>query len=204
MAAIAAAVVYVQPKVRNFRHNEVYSEMSDLELRERYRFGADGINFIHNLLKDRLEKKTNQIHTVNSFEQVLLALRYFASGAFMQAIGDTMGRDKATVSRAVTAVTDALCEIRDDFIIWPDEVNRKTEIKDHFYRKAGFPNVIGCVDGTHVRILKPEPAQERQFFNRKHFPSINVMCVCDHKGNVNLSSFLSKPDNFPYFSKSIQ
>lgn len=81
-----------------------------------YRFGSNGIRFIHNFLKNRLEKQIKQVHTVDSLGQVLLALRYFASGSFMQNIEDTFGRDKATVSSTVTAVTTG-CPTWSEFML---------------------------------------------------------------------------------------
>jgi hypothetical protein len=37
-------------------------------------------------------------------QQVLIALRYFASGSFLQVVGDNMGVDKGTVSRCIQGV----------------------------------------------------------------------------------------------------
>jgi len=41
---------------------------------------------------------------------------------------------------------------------------------------AGFPNCVGVVDGTHIRILSPSMAVEREYINRKNYHSINVQC----------------------------
>lgn len=41
-----------------------------------------------------------------------------------------------------------------------------------------FPNVLGCIDGTHVPIKTPCKA-EHLFINRKNFHSINVQGECD-------------------------
>ena len=38
---------------------------------------------------------------------------------------------------------------------------------------VGFPNVLGCVDGTFVRIIAPSE-NEPDFLNRKGFNSLNV------------------------------
>lgn len=38
----------------------------------------------------------------------MLAFRFYASGCFLEVIGDTMDVHKGTVSRAITNVTDAL------------------------------------------------------------------------------------------------
>ena len=87
-------------------------------------------------------------------QQVLIALRYFASGSFLQVVRDTMGVDKGTVSRCIERVSHALAAKTDQFIKWPSD-QRKREIKQGFYESGGFPGVIGCVDGTHVRITAP-------------------------------------------------
>ena len=39
---------------------------------------------------------------------------------------------------------------------------------------AQFPNVVGCLDGTHVKILAPLLEDERSYVNRKGYHSINV------------------------------
>lgn len=89
-----------------------------------------------------------------------------------------MGHDKATVSRVLTKFTDALIAKRDQFIKWPCTPDKLNATKNGFYEKAGFPNVIGCVDGTHVRIQAPED-DEPSFVNRKGFHSVNVQGICD-------------------------
>ena len=36
-----------------------------------------------------------------------------------------------------------------------------------------FPDVVGCVDGTHIPIVKP-PVDTHEYINRKGYASINV------------------------------
>ncbi|KAH9632263.1 hypothetical protein HF086_002898 [Spodoptera exigua] len=47
-----------------------------------------------------------------------------------------------------------------------------------FYEIYHIPSVLGCIDGTHVAIIRPAENEER-YFNRKHFHSRNVMIICD-------------------------
>ena len=49
------------------------------------------------------------------------------------------------------------------------------------YEIAGFPCVIGWVDGTHIRIQEPSQ-NEPNYVNRKNYHSINVQVICDDKG----------------------
>ncbi|XP_046544627.1 putative nuclease HARBI1 [Haliotis rubra] len=43
---------------------------------------------------------------------------------------------------------------------------------------AGIPNVLGCVDGTFIRLMAPSE-NEADYLNRKGFHSLNVQMICD-------------------------
>ncbi|KAK0148560.1 putative nuclease HARBI1 [Merluccius polli] len=47
-----------------------------------------------------------------------------------------------------------------------------------FAEIAGFPNVIGAIDCTHIAIKAPSEG-EYAYVNRKHFHSLNVQIICD-------------------------
>ena len=92
-------------------------------------------------------------------------MRFFASGSFLQVIGDSLGVDKSTVSRTVRDVSVALNRRQHQFIKWPsnDEFDR---MKNNFFLRTGFPSVIGCADCTHVRIQALH-SNENNYVNRK-------------------------------------
>ncbi|CAH3116126.1 unnamed protein product, partial [Pocillopora meandrina] len=48
------------------------------ELRARYRFGKESIEYITDLLADNLRRKTNRNHPLSALQQVLIALRFYA------------------------------------------------------------------------------------------------------------------------------
>ena len=167
---------------RRYRHDNLNIEsLTDAELRIRYRFGGQAINYITNLLYDDLVRNTDRNCALIPDVQVLTALRFLASGSFLQVIGDTFGVDKATESRVVRDVCMALSNKQDQFISWPSNQEKKL-IKDGFYQMARFPGVIGCIDCTHIRIQAPH-LNENYYVNRKRYHSINVKAICDHQGN---------------------
>ncbi|XP_046576801.1 putative nuclease HARBI1 [Haliotis rubra] len=156
---------------------------SDSELRRRYRFGRRSIEYLVDTLRDDLKRPTNRGHALTVEQQVLIALRFYASGSFLQVVGDTLGVDKSCVSRVVRDVTDALVARKDAYITWPTDAEHLRTIQSGFYQLGGFPNVIGCIDGTHVRIQAPT-RDEPAYVNRKGYHSINVQAVCDHEGRL--------------------
>ncbi|GFN92188.1 protein antagonist of like heterochromatin protein 1 [Plakobranchus ocellatus] len=100
--------------------------------------------------------------------------------------GDLIGIHKSTVSRIVHWVASAIAAKRRDFVTFP--VNAElNNVKQDFYEIAGFPGVIGCIDCTHIRIIRPSAEIYR---NRKGYFSINVQAVCDT--NLRISSLVAR------------
>lgn len=187
MAANIVGFIPQRPKRRVFRQS-IYplQQITDREVYERYRFSKNGIRYICDLVKEDCQRQTMRNHAIDVQDQVLLTLRYLASGNFLQVVGDSVGVDKSTVSRSITSVCRALVKKNEDFIKFPKTAQEKMTIRDGFYNIGGFPNVIGCVDGSHIRIQAPTE-DEKCYVNRKCYHSINVMAVCDHEGKYLLN-----------------
>ena len=64
------------------------------------------------------------------------------------------------------------------YIKFPYNAVEQANIKAQFAARAGFPNVIGAIDCTHIAIKAPSQ-NEFVYVNRKHFHSINVQIICD-------------------------
>ncbi|XP_061193784.1 putative nuclease HARBI1 [Saccostrea echinata] len=163
-----------------FRERFSVQNMSEEEIRRRYRFGKESIKQIVDLLDPVIGHRTRRSQALSTELQILIALRFYASGSFLQVLGDTTGVDKSTVSRIVLKVSQALVSLAPRFIKWPTD-EELTSIKSDFFKLAGFPGVIGCIDGTHVRIQGPSE-NEPAFVNRKGYHSINVQAICDNAG----------------------
>lgn len=102
-----------------------------------------------------------------------MALRYYATGSFYSALGDTQGIHKSTLCRAVGDVTNFLYDIAPRYIKFPTVEEHALYAQD-FAALYGFPCVIGVLDGTHVAIQSPT-GYDRPFVNRKGYHSMNVL-----------------------------
>jgi hypothetical protein len=166
---------------RVFNRHLPWENFSDEELLKRYRFGRESLLFIARLIDDEVRPSTKRNHAISTEQQLLIALRFFASGSFLQVIGDTNGYDKATVSRIVRKVSLAIANKHEQWIKFPTTMEEKNTIRAGMYDIAGFPCVIGCIDGTHIRLQAPIQ-NEPNYVNRKNYHSINVQVICDDKG----------------------
>ena len=123
---------------------DLLSHYIEEELRSRHRFGREGINFIVELLSQELAPSTKRSHSLSATEQVLITLRFLASGSFLEVIRDTfLSYDKSTVSRVVRRVTLALASKVNDFVKFPTTPNERDEIKHGLFGVGSFPSAIG-------------------------------------------------------------
>ena len=130
-------------------------ELDDEELYSRYRFRRPDILRIVDLLRNDLEYGNRRRDTLSAEMQVLIALRFYASSAsFQNVLGDTVNVHKSTVSRIIHRVSAALCRHATEFIHFPNQADANRQ-KRKCFENNNFPNAIGCIDGTQIKILAP-------------------------------------------------
>ncbi|KAL7370675.1 hypothetical protein ABVT39_007405 [Epinephelus coioides] len=103
--------------------------------------------------------------------------KHIATGSMQNVVGDTIQAHKSTVCRAVRRVALALCGHLNNYVQLPSGA-RQDVVRQKYHNIGGFPDVVGCVDGTHVKIKAPSD-HENAYVNRKGFHSLNAQLVCD-------------------------
>ena len=169
---------------RVFRRKRVFRDQTnpletykDNQLLERYRFRWDDILWLTDEFGKALEFDKLRKGGLAPAMQIMVALRVFASAGFQIDVGDTFGISKATVCRTVHRVANVLAGAFHRYV----KLERRADAevtKAKFYAMAGFSNVIGCIDCTHIRISGPHQ-NEHEYVNRKGVHSINVQLVCN-------------------------
>lgn len=125
---------------------------NDVQMYKRYRFSRRGCMHIIDLLEPHLQPPTRRNHAIPASLQVFTALRYYASGSLLTSTGDHHGISIASASRILRRVTLALVNKRSRFIKFPRRPEDVQRSQRDFFAVAGFPNLVGAVDGTHVRL----------------------------------------------------
>ncbi|CAH1972339.1 unnamed protein product [Acanthoscelides obtectus] len=112
-------------------------------------------------------------------QQILLVLRFCATGCMLQTVGDFTGIHKTTACRIVKRVIGIFAALAAEYIHMSNTQEEIDEVKRKFYTIAKFPRVIGAIDCTHVKIIFPGRANAEYFRKRKGHFSINVQVVAD-------------------------
>lgn len=155
-----------------------FDQYDDVDLFSRFRFRRAELRRITDLLAVDLQHDTDRNGALSPSLQVCVALRYFATGSFQNLVGDSVQVHKSTVCRTVRAVAVSLCKHIDTYVRFPTAPEQQNLVRQNFFQIAGFPDVLGCVDGTHIRIKTPSD-HEPEYVNRKGYHSINAQIVCD-------------------------
>jgi hypothetical protein len=116
--------------------------------------------------------------------QLLLALRFYATGTFQLVVGDTFAVNKSTVCRTLHRVTAAIAGLRGKYVKFPAGVQESRDTMNKFFTTSKLPGVLGAIDCTHVPIQSPSGEDAEIYRNRKGYFSINVQLVCDRSAYI--------------------
>lgn len=65
-----------------------------------------------------------------------------------------MGIHQSTVSRIISKVSHEIANLRPQYTKMPDN-HGILHTQELFYKISHFPRVVGCIDGTHIKIQSP-------------------------------------------------
>ncbi|MBN3310923.1 HARB1 nuclease, partial [Amia calva] len=105
---------------------------------------------------------------------VCVIIRFYATGSFLNIVGDFVRIHKSAASRIVHQVSLALKRKITQFVAFPE---------------TGFPNIVSAVNRAHIRIQAPN-YNENVYVNRKGYHSINVQLISE--GNLLINNISAR------------
>ncbi|KAL4708033.1 hypothetical protein ACJJTC_014553 [Scirpophaga incertulas] len=139
---------------------------------------------IVNLIKDRLPTDPRG-SPIPAEIQVACALRCWARHEIQDDTADLHGISQPTVSKVCKNVAEALAKLRHQFIKMPSTLQEEEQGMARFRSIANFPQVIGAIDCTHIRVKKCNAEDGLMYINRKGYASIN----CQRKDITELNPY---------------
>lgn len=121
---------------------------------------------------------SGQFGKISAHNHILIFLWFIGHEAASFAdVSDRFNITKSSLERIIQRVSVFLSNLAPQVIVWPNAAE-KLEIAEHF-QANGFPNIIGAIDGSHLKIDKPENDPD-SYINRKGYYSVQMQVVCDH------------------------
>ncbi|XP_065570194.1 putative nuclease HARBI1 [Artemia franciscana] len=108
----------------------------------------------------------------------LITLWILATPESYRSVGCRFDVCKSTVFRIIRRTIDAIYEMASTTIDWPGATEAQNIVSANS-STAGFPGVLGAIDGTHILIRTPQHSSGT-YINRKGFHSLQLQVVCQH------------------------
>ena len=136
------------------------------------------------MIKPHAKKRSNKVRQdiISLKKRVAMTLYYLKDQGSLRMTSNLFGVEKSTLSVVLKEICSIICKnLGPELIKYPVTREEASEATAAFLKRFGFPQVIGCVDGTHVPIKRPsENAQD--YFSYKMKYTLNCQAICNHNG----------------------
>lgn len=122
-------------------------DLNDGEFEMRFRLPRDMIDELVGRIRSKIELPKCRNNPISPKLQVLITLRFYASGAFQCVIGDLFGVSQKSVSRIIGKVSNAIASLASEEVKFPSTSQDRAAMNLKFYKIAKIPSVIGVIDG---------------------------------------------------------
>ena len=150
--------------------------------RQQLRMNRATFDTVVNILGPRIVRENSRFRACLCPAKILaIGLYRLAHGNSYLTIGPAFNVGKSTVIEAVQDVVGALYELRDDHIKFPENLAEITTSIQSFEELSVLPNIVGAIDGSHVRIKAPKDSAADYFSRYQQHDFIIQAVVNGHK-----------------------
>lgn len=120
--------------------------------------------------------------SLSSAKKLAVTLYYLKDTGSLIMTANAFGIAVCTVSAVVVEVSSVISKVLGPkYLHLPVDENEMRKKVCEFETKFGIVQAFGCIDGTHIPILRPLK-DPQDYFCYKMFHSLNVQAVCDYRG----------------------
>jgi hypothetical protein len=173
---------YRRPKSQHWYENTV-QHYNDMEFRKTFRLNKSTFdNLIKDIEGDAVFCNNSRCKQKPVKLQLAVFLKTLGSVSSRWDVSTHFGISQGTVCLYCDRVSKAIKNLRDRVVVWPQNADRSAIISG-FQEMAGFPGVVGAIDGTHINLWCAPTAKDKDvYFSRHHRYAIHLQAICDHRG----------------------
>ncbi|XP_060645139.1 LOW QUALITY PROTEIN: putative nuclease HARBI1 [Drosophila nasuta] len=167
-------------KSKQLRCNTCVFNMSDDRFVQSFWIDKDTFKNILETVKPHLK-----VTTLSHSMQLTSVLRYPGCYQFSIAKDHHINIGRSTFGKIlhifIPLLDRLLCQ---DTICLQMSSQQMRKSSEYFFSRHQLPRIVACVDGTHIKIVKPLFVCASVFFNRKGYYSMNAMVVCNYNMEI--------------------
>ncbi|XP_029210229.2 putative nuclease HARBI1 [Acropora millepora] len=171
--------IWTKPRTTTF-WEETCQRWNDQDWKENFRMSQVAFEYLTMELSPIISKRdTNFRKAISARQRLVVTLYRLADTATYRTIANLFAIGKSTVCEIVVQVCNAIVQfLLPRYIRPPQSAQEIRERIDESRDRAGFPQVVACVDGCHIPFKAPQNNPE-DYVNRKGFHSIILQGLVD-------------------------
>ncbi|KAJ8911470.1 hypothetical protein NQ315_015237 [Exocentrus adspersus] len=175
---------WVHPlNTRRIRHSQFYLLRAKLRAHpdkffDYHRMSIKTFDELLDKVRDKIKKQNTWMRfSIDAEERLTITLRFLATGKNFEKLKFDYFIGSRTVSSIVKETCQAIWDVLQPLEMKPP--SSKERWLEDFYERTNFPNVVGAVDGEHIRLISPMHSGSNYYNNYKNYFSIVLLAVVD-------------------------
>ncbi|XP_054645638.1 uncharacterized protein si:ch211-121a2.4 isoform X1 [Dunckerocampus dactyliophorus] len=170
---------WMRVRSKDWWERVVLTEFSDSEWRETFRMSRASFDKLCGLMEGVLSPEDKTVRAPIPLQmRVAIVLYKLAGSAEYRLVASQFGVHKSTVKKFVYCFCKGMTSSVIHSLIKVPTVEEAIDIARRFEQKFNIPQILGCIDGTHVPVLPPSDGY-KDFLNRNGWPSYVLQAVVD-------------------------
>ena len=164
--------------------NMINNRLSEEEWKKNFRLSRTQFFSLLEELHPHITPKPNSPNhrALAADKKLAITLYYLKDTGSLRMTANTFGIHISTASKTIHNVCKAISQfLGPKYLKLPKDKNEMQRKIAEFEVMFGMFQAFGCIDGTHIPILRPED-NSQDYFCYKMFFSLNVQAICDSRG----------------------
>ena len=171
--------VWMKSRNRVFWERDVLTLFDDEDWKANFRMTRKSFNKLCGIMEGVMKPEKVTVRAPIPLEmRVAIVLYKLASCAEYRVVANQFGVHRSTVKKMVYQFCNGMVTSALGHFIKVPTTEEAIGIATRFEQKFNIPQIIGCIDGTHIPVLPPSDGY-KDFVNRKGWPSYVLQGVVD-------------------------
>ena len=164
--------------------NMIDNSLPDEEWKKNFRLSRTQFFTLLEELRPYISPKPNSpnYRSLRARKKLAITLYYLKDTGSLRMTANSFGIHVSTASKTIHYVCKAISQVLGPkYLKLPKNTSEMQKKISEFEIMFGMPQAFGCIDGTHIPILRPID-NSQDYFSYKMFFSLNVQAICDSRG----------------------
>lgn len=172
-------MVWAYPREASW-YESTLPHLPESAFRENFRMTRGTFRYILNVCESMRRLDTNMRKAIPLHKRVAIAIYRLATSAEERTVANVFGVSRSSVNLIVKEFCEVVVRLLEPRYVRMPKAHELAEHLRQFEAVAGFPQVVGALDGCHIEVCPPSE-HAVDYHNYKGWYSTILLAVADHR-----------------------